>query len=240
MTTVAPRLSSWQRLPVKRPGALGLATLGLHQPGQRKSCPGHSPASDPPTCYRLQVAGDDAIAVAAGSCAPDAASTVGRLPLRSASRCGGVPPPVQTAAGAEGRRLGAEELLAPIKDSFTRGALFRLRVQDLFEAVSDRFQSSGVEILVPSDASTEFLIGDTPTLPVDLTTGTAGLQAGVSLGDANTIMLPLAARLPVSLGRTTAIAQVPSRFVDQVNRVQALVQVPWAPTARRHHHDCPS
>ena len=130
-------------------------------------------------------------------------------------------------AGAEARRLGAEELLAPIKDSFTRGALFRLRVQDLFEAVSGRFQSSSVEFLVPSDASTEFLIGDTPTLPVDLTTGTAGLQAAVSLGDANTIMLPLAARLPVSLGRTTAIAQVPSRFVDQVNRVQALVQVPW-------------
>jgi hypothetical protein len=63
--------------------------------------------------------------------------------------------------GPHARRLGAEELLAAVKHMFARGALFRLRVQDLFETVQDHFQGSGVEILEPADPGTEFLIGDT-------------------------------------------------------------------------------
>lgn len=124
-------------------------------------------------------------------------------------------------AGAQGRRLGAQELLAPMKDIFTQGTLFRLRVQDLFETVTDRFQSSGVEILVPSDADSEFLIGDTPALTVDFASGNAGVRAGISLGAANTIMLPLAPRLLIALGRTNAVAQVPSGFIHMINQVQA-------------------
>ena len=124
-------------------------------------------------------------------------------------------------AGARGRRLGAEELLASMKDTFTQGTLFRLRVQDLFETVTDRFQSSGVEILVPSDANSEFLIGDTPALTVDFASGNVGVRAGISLGAANTIMLPLAPRLLIALSRTNAVAQVPSGFIDMINQMQA-------------------
>ena len=122
-------------------------------------------------------------------------------------------------AGPQARRLGAQELLAAVKHMFAQGALFRLRVQDLFETVQAHFQGSGVEILEPEPGS-EFLIGDTPALTVDFATGNAGVRAGITLGGANTVMLPLAPRLLVSLGRVTAAKQVPAGFVDHVNHLQ--------------------
>jgi hypothetical protein len=123
-------------------------------------------------------------------------------------------------AGPQARRLGAEELLAAVKHMFAQGALFRVRVQDLFETVQDRFRDSGVEILEPADPGTEFLIGDTPALPVEFATGRAGVRAGITLGAANTVMLPLTPRLLVSLGPVTATKQVPPEFVEHVNHVQ--------------------
>lgn len=122
-------------------------------------------------------------------------------------------------AGPEARRLGAEELFAPMRHASDQGALFRLRVQDLYETVRDHFQGSGVQILIPA-AGSELLIGDTPALTVDLASGTAGVRAGVSLTAASTIMLPLAPRLLVALGPATVTAQVPPGFVDLVNHVQ--------------------
>ncbi len=123
-------------------------------------------------------------------------------------------------AGSQALRLGAEELLAAVTDMFAQGALFRLRVQDLFETAQDRFQNSGVEILEPADPGTEFLIGDTPALPVDFATGNAGVRAGITFGAANTVMLPLTPRLLISLGPHTAMKQVPPEFVERVNHVQ--------------------
>ena len=123
-------------------------------------------------------------------------------------------------AGPAARRLGAEELLVRMKDIFTDGSLFRLRVQDLFETVRDRFQASGVEILTPSDPGSEFLIGDTPALTVDYATGAAGVRAGISLADANTVMLPLTPKLLIALGPATAAVQVPPDFVDTINHLQ--------------------
>jgi hypothetical protein len=83
---------------------------------------------------------------------------------------------------------------------FVHGVLFRLRVQDLFEMVQAHFQGSGVEIREPEPGS-EFLIGDTPALTVDFASGNAGVRTGITLGWANTVMLPLAPRLLISLGR---------------------------------------
>lgn len=123
-------------------------------------------------------------------------------------------------AGPESRRVGAEELLAGMKERFTQGALFRLRVQDLFETVCERFQNSGVEVLSPAAAGSEFLIGDTPALTVHFISGAAGVRAGVSLAAANTVMLPLTPRLLVCLGPATKAAQVPPGFVELVNHVQ--------------------
>lgn len=122
-------------------------------------------------------------------------------------------------SGPQARRLGAEELLSAVKNLFTRGGPFRLRVQDLLETVQDRFQGNWVEILEPQPGS-EFLLGDTPALTVDFATGNAGVRAGITLAGANTVVLPLAPRLLVSLGRVTAATQVPSGLVDHANHLQ--------------------
>jgi hypothetical protein len=122
-------------------------------------------------------------------------------------------------AGPTARRLGAEELLARMKSIFTSGTLFRLRVQDLFETVSERFQASGVEILTAAPAS-EFIIGDTPALTMNYATGAAGVRAGISLAAANTVMMPLTPRLLVALGPATAATQAPKEFIDAINHHQ--------------------
>jgi hypothetical protein len=103
---------------------------------------------------------------------------------------------------------------------FAQGALFRLRVQDLFETARDHFQRSGVEILDPADPGPEFLIGDTPALTMNFATGNAGVRAGITLAAANTVMLPFTPRLLVSLGPVTATTQVPAGFIEHVNHVQ--------------------
>ena len=104
---------------------------------------------------------------------------------------------------------------------FAQGALFRLRVQDLFRTFQEHFQGSGVEILEPRGTGSGFLIGDTPALTVDLATGNAGVRGQrIALGAANTVMLPLTPRLLVALGPVTATAQVPHEFVEHVNHVQ--------------------
>jgi hypothetical protein len=123
-------------------------------------------------------------------------------------------------AGPTARRLGAEELLARMKAIFTSGTLFRLRVQDLFEIVRERFQASGVEILTPADPGSEFIIGDTPALTMDYATGAAGVRAGISLAAANTVTMPLTPRLLVALGPATAATQAPKQFIDTINHYQ--------------------
>jgi hypothetical protein len=55
---------------------------------------------------------------------------------------------------------------------------------------------------------------------VDFATGNAGVRAGITVGAANTVMLPLIPRLLVSLGPVTATQQVPGEFVERVNHVQ--------------------
>jgi hypothetical protein len=123
-------------------------------------------------------------------------------------------------AGPEARRLGAEEALARLTTSADDGALFRLRVEDLFESVCDRFAQSGLEILTPASADKEFLLGDLPALTVDLGTGGASLAQGVGLANATAIVLPLSPRVLAALGPSDAMATAPDALVDQLNTLQ--------------------
>ncbi len=135
-------------------------------------------------------------------------------------------------AGPEGRRLGAESFLGDFKQRFDEGTLFRLRVEDLFDTVRDRFASSGLEILVPSSSSNEFLVGDTPALAVNLKNRAAGIVEGVGLANADTVVLPLAPRLAAALGPADVIGTVPDSWVDALNALQVRL-------ARRYVHNRP-
>ena len=125
--------------------------------------------------------------------------------------------------------LGAEALLGRIHDRFDEGVIFRIRVQDLFETVCDRFASKGIEVLFPASPAKEFLVGDVPALTMNFATGAAGVAEGVALGDANTIVLPLAPRLLVALGPADQVGPIPDQMVDNLNALQVR-------TSRRHVH----
>ena len=123
-------------------------------------------------------------------------------------------------AGPETMRLGAEEALSRLTMSADEGALFRLRVEDLFDSMCEWFAHNGLEILTPASADKEFLLGDLPALTVNLRTGTASLAQGVGLANATAIVLPLSPCVLAALGPADAIATAPDVLVDQLNTLQ--------------------
>ena len=120
-------------------------------------------------------------------------------------------------AGPEALRIGAEAVQARLIRIHEQGGLFRLSVQRMFEKVCDRFDMRGVQILAPSSASKEFLLGDVPAITLDRSTGAAGVRGGIAVDQADEIIMPLAPRLLVVLGHTTECRSIPDAEVDQYN-----------------------
>ena len=122
--------------------------------------------------------------------------------------------------GDRARHEIADDLLAQTRQLADSGALFRLRVVDLFEKARDMAGWMGVRILRPRRG--EFLIGDVPAIPIDEASGAFGLfRGGIAFGDATTVVLPLGPR------RLAALIRGPDSFeviagaeVDELNRLQ--------------------
>jgi hypothetical protein len=123
------------------------------------------------------------------------------------------------AAGPEALRLGAEASQERLVTLHREGGLFRLSVQRLYEKVCDRFDTKGVEILTPASATKEFLLGDVPAITV-AATGAFGLSQGVTIDDADKIVMPLTPRLLVAIGPPTASRTISDDEVDSYNEMQ--------------------
>jgi Protein of unknown function (DUF4238) len=123
-------------------------------------------------------------------------------------------------AGPDGRRLGADAVLARFTEAVDSGAVFRLDVEARFDTVCDLFQHAGLEVLAPDQADDEFVIGDVPALTVNSRTGAAGVLNGVTLGDADAVMLPLGPRLLAALGPRDQVGRAPRKMVDRINELQ--------------------
>lgn len=123
------------------------------------------------------------------------------------------------AAGPHAMRLGAEALAQRLVDLHNGGGLFRLSVQRLFEKVRDRFDVRGVEILAPANARKEFLLGDVPAITIDQA-GTYGLAHGVTVDEAEKIVMPLAPNLLVAIGPQNGARRIVDAEVDRYNEMQ--------------------
>lgn len=123
------------------------------------------------------------------------------------------------AAGPEARRLGAEAVCGRLIKLHKEGGLFRLSVQRLFEKVCDRFETRGIQILTPAGTAKEFLLGDLPAITVDRAAGTAG--PGVTIDEADEILMPLTPRILVVLGPSNGTRSIPDDEVDTYNALQA-------------------
>ena len=124
------------------------------------------------------------------------------------------------AAGPEARRLGAEAVHGRLIRLHQEGGLFRLSVQRLFERTCDRFENRGIQILSPASKVKEFLLGDLPAITVDRVTGAAGPDAGVTIDQADEIVMPLTPRLLIVLGTSNGIRLIPDDEVDSCNALQ--------------------
>ena len=125
------------------------------------------------------------------------------------------------AAGPEAGRLGAEAIYSRLIKLHEEGGLFRLSVQRLFEKVCDRFETRGIQILTPGSTAKEFLLGDLPAITVNRATGAAGRDAGVTIDEADEILMPLTPRLLIVLGASNGTRSIPDDEVDSYNTLQA-------------------
>ena len=122
-------------------------------------------------------------------------------------------------AGPEGRRMGAEAVLARLAEAHESGAIFRLLIEERFDRVCELLDPAPLEVIVPARHH-EFILGDVPALTFDGKTGAAGVADGVPLTGGDTVMLPLGPRLLVALGPRHQTATVGQEVVERINRLQ--------------------
>jgi hypothetical protein len=123
-------------------------------------------------------------------------------------------------AGPQAMRLGAEAAHERLVTLHKQGGLFRLSVQRLFEKVCDRFDARGVEILTPTSAAKEFLLGDVPSITVEQATGAYGLSQGIAVDGADEVFMPLTPRLLVAIGPPDGTRSISDDEVDAYNEME--------------------
>lgn len=126
----------------------------------------------------------------------------------------GLLPPSGRAAG----EILSEELLADTRKLYDSGAIFRLRVVDMFHAARELAGRAGLEIIRPDRG--EFLIGDVPAIPIDGRRHALGVLGGVPFADATTVILPLSPRRLAALGKADVFRNVPGSAVKLLNTIQ--------------------
>jgi Protein of unknown function (DUF4238) len=88
------------------------------------------------------------------------------------------------------RDRAVEELHRPLSEQIEAGALLRVLMEYRYRRTRHWLRGLGVEILSP--ASGEFVIGDIPALTVRKGMPNAGVNAGIGLAFADSIILPVA------------------------------------------------
>lgn len=87
-----------------------------------------------------------------------------------------------------------------------------------------RFRSNlshmGLEIGVASAG--EFLIGDDPVQTVDTRQRRVGIRSGVTIPDADTIVLPLGPRHAVAINSQDGVRSLPVSAIEKLNRIQVI------------------
>lgn len=122
-------------------------------------------------------------------------------------------------AGERAREIIANDYLSTTTRLLSSGTYFRLRVVDMFHAAREMTESLGLQIMSPQRG--EFLIGDVPAIPIDVTRGALGLLGGVAFGNATMVVLPLGPRRLAAVSRGgNSFDRVSGAFVKQLNGFQ--------------------
>jgi hypothetical protein len=111
------------------------------------------------------------------------------------------------------------EFLAGTANLVNSGVMFRYRVVYYFKAASALVANAGLELLRAPTGS-EFLIGDVPVITTDRSGHRRGIEAGVPIGSAKVVAMPLSPTLLVSLAKTDSDQVLPAEYVERLNTWQ--------------------
>jgi hypothetical protein len=115
-----------------------------------------------------------------------------------------------------------DRIMAPIEVVLSSADEFVERVKVHFNDVKNWCSGLELEILSPENADDEFLIGDTPCLSYKPGSLLGGPLAGVPLGEAAAVYMPIDPKYIASLARKGGWHRIASEQVGQINHMQAL------------------
>lgn len=139
----------------------------------------------------------------------------------------------KTGRGPEGDEdlLWAANLIADgVEAHLANSHFFRDRVYSLLDKTAARLAACRFHICLAVGAD-EFIIGDTPCVPVDAANDRVGVLAGVGIEVADTFLMPLGPRMVMALAEAPEeddlYVEIDDRAVQKVNSIQIRA-------ARRH------
>jgi Protein of unknown function (DUF4238) len=124
------------------------------------------------------------------------------------------------AAGEQALTIFLDELMELSMSLADSGALFRERLEDLYQQARNRAGNAALEIFTAGGA--EFLIGDVPALTVRRDRYEVGVLGGISMDDAQSVFFPLGPRHVASLGKVNVAAEMTTEQVRETNTRQLL------------------
>ena len=120
--------------------------------------------------------------------------------------------------------VALERVEAAIAEEFDSrtgmGIYFRLRIPDYLQRAREILAQFKIQILRPTSATDEFLIGDNPLITPDKSGTRLGILDGLPIGNAATVIMPLSPRISVALDKIESDIGINSKRVYQLNQFQ--------------------
>ena len=125
--------------------------------------------------------------------------------------------------GFQALERAADDFIAAAAPAVNTPKTFWASVRELFEYCQTFFARQALEIVTPEPGAGEYLIGDSPAVPLAKAHQlVGGPRGGVPVSEAATVVMPVGPKHAVALGPAQLSAPIPAPYVDQLNRVQVL------------------
>lgn len=117
----------------------------------------------------------------------------------------------------QARRLGFERFVAEFTARAGEGGgSFADAVGEAADRMRDRLESHSLDIGVAEEGA-EFILSDSPVQPLDHRTRRAGILAGVTIDQADTIVMPIGPTTVVAPGKQATFSDIPRPAVISTN-----------------------
>jgi hypothetical protein len=124
-------------------------------------------------------------------------------------------------AGPAARLWALEAIEADVTSQFAPGSEFFVeRLVSNYERIRGDLDGWGVQIGITDSA--EFLIGDDPVQTVDSTTGRVGVLSGVTIPEADALLMPFGPHHVAAVANEDSTLAIGADGVDRLNRIQVI------------------